>query len=297
MFRIIPTVSAAVAALAIAACVAGQTATFDSFPEGLIGRSFTDAGITFQNYNNRLDPPPSNFVAERADGTLTGLPGFTSPNALGFGGYSPGPAAAFTRMGSFEFHQNSIANFASVELYGFGSSNAGRTVTLEGWLGSTLVTTDTVTMAGGFTVEHQLLMVEGPDCDLFRVIVGPADTDVVFVVVDTITVNDDGSLELLNPTPGLAGQNNTLTAINAQAGARVFFGYGVRAGATPVPGCSGLFVDIDNARVGASATADANGTATVTSFVPSSAAGRPLLLQAVDTGWCTTSNLVNFTFQ
>src|SRR5262249_25486702 len=87
--------------LAPSALASAQTADLRGFPEGGFGTTVVDGGITFSNLQNGLGGSPS-FVYEQADGTLTGMAGFTSPMTLGFSGYSPGPGAAFTRVISFD---------------------------------------------------------------------------------------------------------------------------------------------------------------------------------------------------
>lgn len=101
---------------------------------------------------------------------------------------------------------------------------------------------------------------------------------------------------LEDPVPGVAGTQNTFTAVNAEPGARIYFVYGFQSGSTNVPGCPGLVVDIRNPQVAGSAVADGSGVATFRSPVPGSASGDTFRIQAVDTQNCDTTNLVIWTF-
>lgn len=283
--------------LGFAGSALGQTANFDGFPEGIIGRDFTDAGIRFYGYDNRLDPPPSIMCAEWADGNLTGQPNFTPPNALGFGGYSQGNGAAFTRFGQMEMQPTSgLANLATVNVYEFGNSS-GITLTLEATLNGNVVNTNTITLQGGFTIHWSQLHIEGEDFDHLRLYAGPTSNDVAFMLVDTVTVNSVASgLSLDLPSPGHSGMNNTLSAHDATPGERVYFVYGLRSGSTNVPGCPGVHVDMGGPTVAGSAVANNSGDAQLVKFVPAAARGRHLYLQAVEQSTCQVSNLVQFEF-
>lgn len=285
------------ASLALAGAVAGQTANFDAYPEGAIGRDFTDGGIRFFNYNNRLDPPPSMLVAERATADLSGQPNFTAPNALGFGGYSPGEGAAFTRFGSMEIEPAvGTATFASINVYDFGNGG-GVTLTLEASLEGVIVATDAVTLPGGWFINHSLLTIESEEFDHLLLRAGPSPSDVVFMLIDTVTVAFEGRLTLDPPTPGLAGVNNTLSAHGATPGERVYFVYGLRSGSTNIPGCPGVTVGMAGPTILGSDLANGLGEAELTFFVPNAARNRRVYFQAVERSSCEVSNLVDFTFQ
>jgi len=96
------------------------------------------------------------------------------------------------------------------------------------------------------------------------------------------------TLSIEGPCPGLV----TLSVANATPGAPIGFGYGFVAGSTAVPGCPGLFIDINAAQLAGLATADGAGNASIQGNVPPAACGR-LLIQAVDLGACVTSNVVS----
>ena len=175
----------AIAWLSLPAVSVAQTADFDTLSENTFGPVIVDGGITFSNYTNGIGG--TSFVLEQADGTLAGQPGFTSPMTLGFGGWSPGPAAAFSRVVSFEFSSGAAATSASIELWELGSM-AGNTVTLEAISGTGVVATDSVTLPGGFTIHHYTLSVSGPTFDHLRVVGAGGDGGAFFAVADHVVV-------------------------------------------------------------------------------------------------------------
>jgi hypothetical protein len=110
---------------------------------------------------------------------------------------------------------------------------------------------------------------------------------------------DDGCgnvLDIIEPDPGLAGQQNTIAVRGATSGATVEFFFGVAPGSTPVPDCDGLYLGIANARSLAVLTADSDGIATVTTNVPPGASGRTVYLQAADETNCELSDIEIYTF-
>jgi hypothetical protein len=178
------------ALLFLASPALAGTARFDGYPEGIIATSFTEAGITFSNLDNTLQPiGTAFFIAEQADGTLAGQPGFSPPNCLGSVGWSSGSGASFGRTKSYEMSTGQTANHAALDLYLF-ASYAGNTVTLEAWQGAQLVGSDTIVIAGGFTVQHYHLEVAGVDFDRVRLFgAGPQDGGVFFGLADEVTID------------------------------------------------------------------------------------------------------------
>ena len=105
-----------------------------------------------------------------------------------------------------------------------------------------------------------------------------------------------GDLWTRTPNPGRAAESNILKAAGSAEGATVRFYFGTSTGSTSVSGCS-LNVDIANATLLGSATAGANGSATITVSVPSMWAGQSVYFQVVEIGKpCRKSNLVTFLF-
>jgi hypothetical protein len=86
-----------------------QDAYFDSFPRGFGSQVLVDGGITFSNLDKNLGSAPDPFTIEDASQDLTGMPGYSAPNCLGFGGYSPGPGTGFSRVLSFDMSIGQIA--------------------------------------------------------------------------------------------------------------------------------------------------------------------------------------------
>lgn len=108
------------------------------------------------------------------------------------------------------------------------------------------------------------------------------------------------TLTLAQPSPGKAGQRNTLTLTGATPGARIYFVYGTTGGGAVVPGCDlqEAAIQIDNAKVIGSAIANASGVATLSANVPLSARNAgDILIQAVDPQRCVQSQLVVEVFE
>lgn len=104
------------------------------------------------------------------------------------------------------------------------------------------------------------------------------------------------SFQLLAPTPGLAGMDNTLTARFVTPGERVYFVYSLLTGSTPVPGCRGVFVNMASPKVLGIGIGDDVDEAHITRFVPDAGQGRTVRLQAVEPGTCRVSNWIDQTF-
>ncbi len=107
------------------------------------------------------------------------------------------------------------------------------------------------------------------------------------------------TLELESPSPGLAGESNTITISNVTPGATVQFLYSRRGGGTIIPGCDlqQNALQLDNPTVIGTAIANQNGVATITRPVPLIARGQTILFQAVVQGECAVSQLVVWRFE
>jgi parallel beta-helix repeat protein len=103
-------------------------------------------------------------------------------------------------------------------------------------------------------------------------------------------------LILFGPTPGFAGQVNTLRTEGSVPGEPVYFVYGFTSGQTAVPGCSGLAVDIDQPQLIGSGTADDQGFTELQVYVPGAASGLEVVVQAVESESCRASNQVEHLF-
>ena len=103
------------------------------------------------------------------------------------------------------------------------------------------------------------------------------------------------TMTVSQPTPGLAGEVNTLTLSNCPPGTRVYLTYATRGGGTIIPGCDiqENALQLKNAKLAGSVVADASGEAEFTFFVPDVARNLgDILIQAVVPGECAVSNLV-----
>jgi hypothetical protein len=167
-----------------------QDAYFDILSEGVIATTYTEGGITFSNLENDIGGPigTNSFICEQADADLTGQPGFSAPNCLGGAtGYSPGPGAAYSRVKSYEMSTGQINTLGRLELWDGGI--AGNTVSLEAYLGGTLVNSHTIVTTFAFGA-HYTLQVTGVPFDMLRLQGGgPQENGCMFVLVDNVHIS------------------------------------------------------------------------------------------------------------
>lgn len=105
------------------------------------------------------------------------------------------------------------------------------------------------------------------------------------------------SVNLVGPTPGVAGTTNSVAFSCATANGNVAVVFSFTAGSTPVGGtCPGLNVDMNNPNLAGIFAADASGNGTASGFVPPGLSGSTILIQAVDITGCLKSNLITHTF-
>ncbi len=162
-------------------------ATFDSLAEGDLGVSFVDGGITFFGLDDRASVGDVPFACERADGTLSST-GFSAPNALGFGGWAPGPFAAFSQCGSFSFTNGTVQTFGSIDVFEW-MSPAGNTIWLEAYRNGVLVNSTGAVIPGNFEINHWTLSVSGVPFDTLRVNgTGPTDRGIFIGLVDNAVI-------------------------------------------------------------------------------------------------------------
>lgn len=185
-------------------------ATFDSFAEGGYGTEVTDGGITFFALDVHFPgtpnplPPPHSWVIERSEGTLGGRPGFTPPNALGCCGSSPGPGAAFGRIGEFRMTTGAVETDASLELYGSAGSSSGTVVTLEAIRNGVVVATSSGFFASQFSVQHVHLEIVAVEFDQLRVSTSDGSAFPFFAgLIDTVRISNRGArpTECVVPPP------------------------------------------------------------------------------------------------
>jgi hypothetical protein len=180
------------ALVALAAHASAQTADYDTLSEGTFAPSITDGGVTFTNLDNGFGGT-QNFVMEQADGDLTGMPGFTTPMTLGFGGWSPGPHVGFSRIISCDITTGLTADTGSIEIFELGSY-AGNTITLEAYSGASLVGSQTVPIQTSGSIHHYSLSITGVTFDRMHLLGGGAsDSGAFFAVVDHVVMTTGGS--------------------------------------------------------------------------------------------------------
>lgn len=162
-------------------------ATFDQLVEGDSRRRFVEDGVELSQFDNLSDPPPCVMSVEQADGDLTGLPGFSPKNTLGFGGYVPGVGTAYGSFGSLEIRALAgSSTHGRVEVFEFG--NSGQPLRLEAWRGGTVVATDTTTLSSTWVITHHTLEVSGVTFDHLRLVSGDGQ---VFLEIDSVFLEGD----------------------------------------------------------------------------------------------------------
>lgn len=99
-------------------------------------------------------------------------------------------------------------------------------------------------------------------------------------------------LRLAGPIPGVAGTVNMIRCTGATPGARVRFVYGVSAGRRSIAQCPDQYLDIRQPILLGESIADAQGEARLEVFVPRSARGEEVILQAVDSETCEPARAI-----
>ena len=287
-------VSAAALFGAASFAAADGNAIFDSFNEGFFAPEISDGGIDFYDFDNRLDPVP-NFVIEWADATLSGQEGFSSPNCLGFGGWSPGEHAAFGRCGSFKMSTGQLETSATVHLFTFFADN-GNTVTLEALHHDAVVASDTVDIGQQFGLEHFELSVSGVEFDELRVIgLGPSNDGCFFGLVDNIEIGSGSSgpeLTVDATCPDGGPIAVSWTGATPDGTVALLFARGTGNVVIP-PGnpCAGTQLGLNNQQlqVAFQGGAGPDGSRTLNSNAPAAACGGAM--QLLDVALCSTSNV------
>lgn len=185
----------ALCSLAATAAAQNHLASFDSVPEGILGATYSEDGIQFSHLDRYLGSTNELFVAEDASGSLSGSPGFTTPNTLGFGGWAPGAGAAYSRCGSFDITlPPAIYDHVELALFVAGTGSAGNTITLEARLGGGFVISEShfISSAGFYATQ---LTIDGEDFDSLRVMgAGPQNSGAFFALIDGVLVRGSGPL-------------------------------------------------------------------------------------------------------
>lgn len=167
-----------------------QVANFDGQAEGPVGTEYTENGITFRDLDPRIpgSTPPATLVIEDASADLSGLPAFTSPNTLGFSGYSMGPGVAFSRFGSMRIIPPAPASRAAIDIFDF-TFDGGNTINLAAYMGGNEVARASLPLPGAFSIRHTHLEVSAPQFDELRLFAeGPSNEGTIFAVIDNVTI-------------------------------------------------------------------------------------------------------------
>ncbi|MEM9290681.1 MAG: hypothetical protein AAGD01_03280 [Acidobacteriota bacterium] len=120
------------------------------------------------------------------------------------------------------------------------------------------------------------------------------DLDITVPLFADIGWSTDG-YRLSNPIPGFPSLVNDFTTEGATPGQTTFFIYGFNPGARAVPGCPGVFADINDINIFSSGPANAAGEYAVSPFIPA-IGGATVLFQSVELSTCSVSNLVSYTW-
>ena len=164
-------------------------ANFDGQAEGVNGFSLTDNGITFSNATWNIGGT-TGFVIDQATSALFG-PTFTAPNVMNFGGYAPGPGSGGGRIGRFQFTAGSAASTAELDVYSFGDITPGNVITLNGYLGATIVSSaNAVLVNSGAVASHYHLSLSVGNYDHFALAgSGALQGGDNFLAVDNVAIN------------------------------------------------------------------------------------------------------------
>ncbi|MCL4199522.1 MAG: hypothetical protein KJZ69_18665 [Phycisphaerales bacterium] len=131
----------------------------------------------------------------------------------------------------------------------------------------------------------------------YSIVEVPYDPTEIAIGDEGEAADDQPTLVLLTPFPGIAGFANSFSVIGAAPGAEVHFIYAAARGSTPIRACPGLAVDLANPTRFAAAIADGSGVASVPLFVAGPAHGATIWLQAVDPVNCLVSQPIVHTFR
>ncbi|KAA3612904.1 MAG: hypothetical protein DWQ01_04150 [Planctomycetota bacterium] len=118
-----------------------------------------------------------------------------------------------------------------------------------------------------------------------------ADPNGIFGAGETFLISGHSGMAVQAVEPGIAGQNNTVIVDRCTPGEGVYLTYSLQRGSHAVPGCNGLFLDLDQPSLAGIQTASGIGRATFTGPVPASLQGRRLHLQALEPRLCRKSQV------
>ncbi len=162
-------------------------ANFDDLTEGQVFDQFMNGGVRFYDVM-RHQTPYTNFAIEEAtDGFLGGSQ--TLPNVLGFGGYVPGSGVAFGAFGAMWFTSDTEALTGGLDVYTLPLDMGGNTLTLTGYMDSTVVNSVSHTFGSSFVSQHYRFDLPEDTYTSFRLSSsGPSVMGDSFIDVDNVTV-------------------------------------------------------------------------------------------------------------
>jgi hypothetical protein len=155
-------------------------ANFDDLTIGFVGKSFTDGGVTFSNLDMRGYPSKTFAVQTAFDVT----PGFSSPNYLIFGGYSPEPGFLLARFGSMDITFSGEATAATIYILAQPTPNF---LTLQALQYGKVVASETLP-ASSASPDFTPLTVSGEFDRLRLVAAGDYNNGAIFMGVDNLSV-------------------------------------------------------------------------------------------------------------
>jgi hypothetical protein len=155
-------------------------AGFDDLTMGFVGKSFTDGGITFSNLDMRGGPSRT-FAIQTS---LKDTPGFSPPNYLIFGAYSPQPGFLLTRFGSLDITFSGEATAATVYAHTVSSANI---LTLQAFQNGNVVAAETL-FASEASSGFAPLTVLGEFDRLRLVASGAYDNGAILLGIDNVSV-------------------------------------------------------------------------------------------------------------
>lgn len=208
-------------AASVASAAHAQTATFDNLSEGTTSTTIVENGITFSDLDQFFPgvPPPRPFAVEQSNADLTGQPGFTPDNTLGFGGWSPGPGTSYGRCGSFSITPPQVSSAATVEVFVF-EFDVGNSIDFIAFRNGAEVSR-TSQPVPRFPTTHLTLSMQGVEFDRLQVLgSGPNNQGSFFASIDTVVITPAGGAEC-NPDlndDGNSDQDDVACLVAAIAG-------------------------------------------------------------------------------
>ena len=286
---------------------------------GSTGRVYVYSGQTGQRlYTLRPGPNAVNmgrfFLNQVGDVNADGTPDiFTTDFSDTTSGNNTGRAYVFSGVDGSVLH--SIPGASSNQGFGIGQGWTGD-VNDDGhddFLVGAWLSRDAVFNGG------KAVLYSGADASVLRVWTGNIASDTFgFDAVGMGDVDQDGAADVLitaagndqngngagiayllsgatlfqGPTPGLAGQVNTLTAHGALPGAPALLFVDSSLQSNPVPGCQGVRWDLPNPTFVGLVFADSSGGFSLTGMVPANFSGNTLAIQTFEPTRCAVSRPV-----